>query len=533
MLGKITKIAALTAAGIIAGIIVLYLFTGFVIVPLALPKIVSSQGTKYLGHTVSLGGASFNPITLRLALRDLSVLDSDNTEMAGFGKFWLDVEARRLVKKQYRISTVGFDGLRVNAVLLPGNRINLMSLMPERGEQPPSKPGPMPGLAVGEIVLRNGTLTFSDQCVGKGFVMRANDVTLDVTGLSTKPGSRVKMALKANIDGKGLLSTEALVEPFARTPHIEASFSLDGYAMRALTPYVGKYTGRAVKDGSRLDLRLAYRIVGNKIEAGHKLMVQDFSFAEKVESKDALPLPFGLAVALLKDPRGLIDVSLPVQGDVTDPKFSYWHILGQVAANFFKKIALSPFKALHLLVPGGGETKEMASVSFAPGGSSLSDGEKAKLARLAAAMNQRPGLSFAINGGYDPEIDWNAIRADVFEKEFAKGIKDPAAPVYPLYEEAYRSRFGKEECETLKSRFTKDGGVDEAALAAEMKRVLIEKSEPGKDALKELARARIQAAREAFIAAGLDDKRVRDGAARQSVAVMNRVPVELVLTVPE
>ena len=109
---------------------------------------------------------------------------------------------------------------------------------------------------------------------------------------------------------------------------METTFSLNGYALGVLTPYVGKYTGRELKDG-KLDLRMNYRIGGNKLIASHQVLVQQFEFGNAVESKDALHFPFGLAVALLEDPQGKIKIALPASGDMSDPKFEYFHLISK------------------------------------------------------------------------------------------------------------------------------------------------------------------------------------------------------------
>ena len=89
-----------------------------------------------------------------------------------------------------------------------------------------------------------------------------------------------------------------------------------------------------------------YNIADNKLVASHKILVQRFEFGDKVESKDALHLPFGMAVALLEDPQGKINISLPVHGDMSDPEFEYFHLIGQVARNFFMKLVTKPFSFL-------------------------------------------------------------------------------------------------------------------------------------------------------------------------------------------
>ncbi|MGA2091573.1 MAG: DUF748 domain-containing protein, partial [Endomicrobiales bacterium] len=325
---------------------------------------------------------------------------------------------------------------------------------------------------------------------------------------------------------------KASVKPFTQSLQAEAALMLNDYAVRALTPYTGRYAGRAVNQDSTLDVSIAYRIENNKLHADHKVLAQKFKFAEKIPSKDALHLPFGLAVALLKDTKGNIDVSLPVKGDISDPKFEYWHILGQVAVNFFMKIVTSPFTVLGGLVPAkGAGTKELNTVSFAPGDSVISPSQKEQLMRLVAAMKERPQLSLRINGSYDPEVDWNSLKAKVLEMELAEKRAKKTVSENSFYGDKYKTVFGSDNYKALKLRFAKGKGSDDPGLIAEMKRLIISKMPVNNHDLKELARARAAAVQQSLAAQGFDVSRAKIGSVRTELAIMQEIPTELELTV--
>ena len=553
ILKKIGKILVV----IVISFFVLYLFIGFVLIPFGLPWVIKSQGTRLLNHPVSVNSARFNPFTLRLDLQGLKILDKDKQLMAGFKKFWVDVSFISLLKKQYRVESLGLDSMNLNVALLPDNQINLMALLPkpapqsqisEAASNPKAKkskpalkkseqvvPGPSPALPdvlFDEIILRNGTVVFMDKSIGPGFVTRLSAMDLRVTGVSTKPDSQIKLVFKSNIDDKGLINTEALLKPFVQPLQMEAVFSLNNYALRALTPYVGKYTGRAVKEGGKLDVKVDYRVADNKLIAGHKVLIQRFNFGEKVESKDALSLPFGLAVSLLEDPQGRIDISLPVTGDISDPKFEYFHLLGQVAKNFFIKLVTAPFKILLAIVPmGAGSTEDLGSVSFVPGSTVLSEVDKQKLQLLVKVMKERPKLSLEINGSFDPEADWKSMKTQAFDTEFANMRKNSTRPDFRLYEDMYKFRFGMTGYWELARKYTSKGKLDEETLKAEMKRQVIEKGAPDRAALEALARARAKTVYDAIVAAGFDPARVKTGNSRAAQMSLGIVPLEFTLTV--
>jgi outer membrane protein OmpA-like peptidoglycan-associated protein len=299
--------------------------------------------------------------------------------------------------------------------------------------------------------------------------------------------------------------------------------------LKVLTPYVGKYTGRGVKDG-KLDLKMDYRISGNKISARHKVLVQRFDFGQKVESKDALPLPFGLAVALLEDPQGRIDISLPVKGDMNQPEFQYFHLLGQVIKNFFLKLVTSPLMSLVSMMGSDSGTEELGYVSFGPGKSELVEPAKEKLKVILSALKQRPKLALEINGTYDPDADWKTIKTEAFDHEFKIKRANSVRTDFRLIEDMYKIHFGLHSYWRF-ARDYKAKGHTEDEFKIEMRRQIIEQGQPDKKALEELARARAKSVYDFIIAAGFEGSRASIGSSRPTQSSIGEIPLEFTLIV--
>ncbi|NTV29552.1 MAG: DUF748 domain-containing protein [Candidatus Omnitrophica bacterium] len=548
------KILSVTGK-IIVGLFLFYLLAGFVLVPLALWWGIPSQGTKLLKHPVQVQSVYFNPFLWRLDISGLRILDADHQVLVGFDKFTADASFLSLFGKAYRVESLRLDGLKVNAVLLPGNKINLLELVPAAEVAPATgnKPAaggtvtspsgepvataqgvparPLPVLVVDEIVLSRGSVHFTDQTISPKFSTVLDQIEVRVTGLSTRPDCQARVDFQAVLDGKGAVKNELMVRPFVVPLELETTFSLDGYAMTVLTPYIGKYTGRALQDG-RLEFNMTYRIAGNRLTASHKVLIQRFEFGGKVPSKDALPLPFGLAVALLEDPQGRININLPVTGDLSKPDFRYWPLVGQVVRNFFMGLVTKPFAFLASALGADSGTDELGYVRFQPGQSVLLDAEKEKLKTLIKGLAEHPRLMLEVNGGYDDTLDWKAIKTDVLERDFKELRKDSTRPDSALYQMLYQRRFGLRDLWDITKKFkVKEGEYKDADLVTELKRRLIEEGAADRKALEALAQERAKAIYEQLLADGMDRGRIRLGTARPSQASMGLVPSEFTLTV--
>jgi hypothetical protein len=542
---------------VILGIGIFYLFLSFIVIPVATPWIVSSQARKLINHPVFVRSVWFNPFLLKVSVNGLQIMDEDKKLMVGFDKFWVDASFLSLFKKVYRVESLGINGLTINVALLPGNKINLLELIPkdlqpaaspdgaESNKEKPQAakvgPGnqkalaatpssqPIPRIIVDSISLKQGRISLVDQTLTPNFSTNLSAIDIKVTNLSTDPNSQTRVAMQARLDEKGAISAEAILKPFLQPMELESTFSLNDYALKVLTPYVGKYTGRGVKDG-KLDLKMDYRISGNKINARHKVLVQRFDFGQKVESKDALPLPFGLAVALLEDPQGKIDISLPVKGDMSQPEFQYFHLLGQVIKNFFMKLVTSPLMSLVSMMGADSGTEELGYVSFEPGKTGLNEPAKEKLKIILNALKQRPKLLLEINGTYDPDADWKTIKTEAYENEFKAKRKESAWTDFRLVEDMYKIHFGLHAY----WRFARDYQAKahtEDEFQAEMRRQIIEQGQPDRAALEQLAQGRAKSVYDFVIAAGFEKERTSIGRSRQTQSSLGEVPLEFTLTV--
>jgi hypothetical protein len=147
-----------------------------------------------------------------------------------------------------------------------------------------------------------------------------------------------------------------------------------------------------------------------------------------VEHPGAMSLPLGLAVALLKDPDGRIDLDVPVRGDVNDPEFKYGAVVAKALFNLITKIVTSPFALLGNLV--GAEAGELEYLVFEPGRADLSPPEIEKAGKIAEALGLRPQLALQIGGVYAPDNDAAALKAEkvdqVIEDRIAAADDDKA-----------------------------------------------------------------------------------------------------------
>jgi len=188
-----------------------------------------------------------------------------------------------------------------------------------------------------------------------------------------------------------------------------------------LSAYSGKYIGYGIEKG-KLSFEVGYQVENRRLTAENRLVLEQLTFGDKVESRDATTLPVQFAVALLADRNGVIDLNLPVAGSLDDPQFSVGAVIFKLIGNAIAKAVTQPFALLGSLFGGGAELSHLA---FEPGRASVPVGGEDKLRSLAKALAERPGLKLDIGGRADAEADREGLKHVFIERKLrALKIRD-------------------------------------------------------------------------------------------------------------
>ena len=242
------------------------------------------------------------------------------------------------------------------------------------------------------------------------------------------------------------------MNPFAAKSYLDLEAEVQGIELTSFSTYSGKYAGYAIERG-KLSLFLKYKIENNQLVADNRVFLDQLTFGDSVESASATKLPVTLAVSLLKNRKGEIDINLPISGSLDDPEFSVGGIVVKVIVNLFVKAVTSPFALLGSLF-GGGE--ELAYVEFDYGYAALSVPMQERMKTLAKALDDRPALKIELAGRIDTERDREGLKRALMEQrvkakrleELGRQGKDAGsvddvevdAKDYPRYlERAYRA----------------------------------------------------------------------------------------------
>ncbi len=376
-----------------------------------------------------------------------SLVDSTrNEELAGLTALDLEgIEVSTTAPGHFAIAEVKLAGPYAHLALKPDGTLNLATLVrPPTGGAPTATPAgdpaspaappsaaPAPRIEIARLAIRDGEFTFSDRSASPPVQTRLGQFGGSLTGLSSAHLARASVELAGTVDGAGPIKITGRLDPLGTPRFVDLKVEGRNVDLVPFSPYSGRFAGFELARG-KLGLDLQLKLDGSALDAANVVRVDRLTFGAPVASPDATKLPVRLGVALLKDLDGRIVIDLPIQGRLDDPEFRVGRVVGRVLGNLLTKAAVSPFTLLGSMFGGGGE--ELAYQEFAPGSSTLQASELPKLATLIQALSNRPELSLALEGGFDPAADTHALKrvklADLIRRSVwqAKHAADPNTP---------------------------------------------------------------------------------------------------------
>ena len=380
--------------------------------------------------------------------------------------------------------------------------------------------GEMPlQVTVGRVVVANAAADFVDLSLPLPFEVKIAELGGELSTISTASAEPSTVSLEGKVDEFGFVRVAGYATPVDLSANTDIKVIFDNIEVPKFSAYTIPFAGREVANG-RLDLELGYKVNAGELAGENKLVLRDFELGDKIEHPGAMSLPLGLAVALLKDADGRINIDMPVRGDVNDPEFKYGRVVLKAFGNLITGIAASPFRLLANLV--GAESSELEYLRFAYGRSDLTPPELEKTLKIAEALAIRPELRLQLGGVVDREADGAALRTISFDATVERRIASLTAEgagdgmyaerrleaIERLYAESGITTDPRAGLAELRAAHTtspadntsaSQAAFDALAYVENLRRLLVERQPLTEQALSDLAIARASNARAAII----------------------------------
>jgi hypothetical protein len=429
---------------------------------------------------------------------------------------------------RFKVDRIDLEDYFARVIVYADGGLNLVRLLKEG---PPAETGPVAGAApaagnppvtaaapapaamsIGRIEFLRGNVNFSDFFVKPNYSVNLTEVTGSVTSMSAEQAGDV--AIAANIDRTAPVEVTGRIHPFAQELSLDVTAKARDIDLPPLTTYAVKFAGYGIEKG-KLTFDVHYRVDNRKLSAENQLVLDQLTFGDHVDSPTATKLPVKLAVALLRDSRGVINIHLPIAGSLDDPEFSVGGLIIQVIINLIGKAATAPFALLAAAFGGG---QELSTLTFAAGSAAIGADAQRSVDTLAKALSDRPAIKLDVGGHADPDADREALRRAAVDnamrrekmKWLAAAGNAPASVADVSIDAAERERWltAAYREAPLPERPRNVIGMLKDVPPAEMEAMLYANAKVDDEALKLLANARAEAVKEALAAKGVAGDRM-------------------------
>ena len=314
---------------------------------------------------------------------------------------------------------------------------------------------------VEELEIKDTKLNFADLSLPLPFTTNIHSLTAKIQALSSNDIS-TKIVLNGMVDKYGLAKIKGVVNTADFKKKSDISVNFENLDLISVSPYSGKFIGNKISNG-KLWLDLDYKIKDSNLTSFNNIRIKDLELGDKVESNESMSLPIGLAIALLENSDGFIDVDVPVSGDIDNPKFKLGGAIWGAVGNIITNIVTAPFRFLASLL--GLNSDELGSIDFDYGSTKLLAPQIETLDKLVKALNKKPNLALLLKPVYDDVNDKRLLQ----EKKFLEltNKKDKEKIITKLY----LDNFGEKKYKKLKNDTKKEKLVD--TLSSELIKVMV------------------------------------------------------------
>ncbi|HGL6714538.1 DUF748 domain-containing protein [Burkholderia contaminans] len=364
----------------------------------------------------------------------------------------------------------------------------------------------------GELLLQNGRVTYTDNFIKPNYTANLVAIKGTVGAFGTDSTNSAPVDVAANLAGNGPISIKGSVNPLIEKPALDLTATAHDIELTNLTPYSAKYAGYPITKG-KLNVDLHYELANDQLKANNHIFIDQLTFGDHVENDTATRLPVKLAISLLKNTRGQIDVNLPVSGSLSNPEFSVGGLIWRAVLNLIAKAVTSPFSLLAHAFGGGGE--DLGYVEFAPGSYQLDDAQQKKLDTVVKMLTEKPSIRLDLIGRVDPAKDTSGLGDAYVERlvrqQKLKDVVGQGESIDPMSVKVEPAEYSKYLTRAYKAADFKKPrnviGLQKTLPDADMKKALAEHAPADDNALRALAQQRAQAVRQ-YLDGKIDSSRV-------------------------
>lgn len=410
-----------------------------------------------------------------LNIQEVFVNDSrDDTAILSFNNLGLKSFTFELFPNRLYIDEIDLDAFYLNAKIDENKQMNFAKLIKpsddnsaeqtqeikaEEVEDLNASKEPAFPVKILKMNVTMGSAEFEDLSIPIKFKTNIHDLNGAIYSISSDPSETTYLNIDGEIDKYGSTKLKGSVNSANPKEYTDLDFNFKNLELNSLSGYSASFAGHEI-DSGKLFLDLGYDIQNSELLGSNSVMIKQIKLGREVEDENITSLPLGFVIALLEDSEGIIEIDMPVEGNLDKPDFKYGALVMQTLGNLILKAVTSPFRFLGSMMGIDGAALEYAE--FERGSSVILPPEREKLDQIAKMMTKRPKINLSLTPTYDEISDARALQTQklielVVKESGIKNKKDnESVMTSDMLEDIYEDAKDDDVLDKLEERLEKE-----------------------------------------------------------------------------
>ncbi|THD67578.1 DUF748 domain-containing protein [Robertkochia marina] len=251
--------------------------------------------------------------------------------------------------------------------------------------------------ALKKVKVDKGVLDYTDNLTGQPFEYHLSEIMIDTDSIYSD-SDWIDILSEMLLNERGTLKSKLGFNP-QNPMDLDIDIAIKDFVLADLNIYSTHYTGHSILNGDM------FYFTNSKIEKGqitseNNLLIKDVSVENLKGGLWSLPLK--LAVFLLKDKNGDIELDVPVRGDLNNPEVDVWKLIGTTLKKKIFNVTDNPARSLAKLVDAEPEDLEALVLNYPD--TALTDEHKRQLDLILELEKKKEGLSIVLNYVFDEDL---------------------------------------------------------------------------------------------------------------------------------
>ena len=288
------------------------------------------------------------------------------------------------------------------------------------------------------FIINDGLMDFSDQTMREEFNYELSEITVDMDTFSLQD-DWVNINANMKLNKRGTLEAKIGVNPLDPFNRIELDYVLTDFQLPDINIYSKYYAGFPILFGDMYYVNKT-KIINRQLESNNQLIIRNVEMGRKTGG--IYEVPIKLALFILKDINGDINLDIPVRGDLSDPKVRIGAIVWDTFKGFMFKIVASPFKALGNLL--GADPKELEEITFDYGDTTLINKQIRSFDLLLELEQKKPELLIELHYLNDKKLEKTDAAEELSHWFYSKKYDEKPNPSSKKYLQFLQDETGKD-----------------------------------------------------------------------------------------